>query len=82
MGLLDRFHDLPGCKTFYFRVRTPKGYTFDSAIVHHKTLTEAFDALKKIYPATTITVLEEKEFDADGLPSLKLSTTVKGIASG
>ena len=81
MGLLNRFHDLPGCKTFFFRVRTPKGYTFDTAVYQLATLSEAHTVMTKVYPGAKLTVLEEREFDPDGLPTMKLSQTVKGPAS-
>jgi len=75
MGLIGRFQDLPGKKTFFFRVRTPKGYTFDTAVYQYVTLHEAHSALMKVYPAATLTVLDEREFDPDGLPKLKTTVT-------
>jgi hypothetical protein len=75
MGLIDRFQDLPGKKTFFFRVRTPKGYTFDSAQPNYATLTEAHAAMMRAYPGAKLSVLEEREFDPDGLPKLKTTVT-------
>lgn len=71
MGLIGKFHDLPGCKTFYFRVRTPKGYTFDTAIVHFNNIHDAHSAVRLAYPGASIRALIEMELDTDGLPVIK-----------
>ena len=82
MGLNGKFYDLPGKKTFYFRVRTPKGYTFDTAVVQHATLDEAHTAMMKVYPGAKLTVIEEREFDPDGLPKLKTTVTREPLTAG
>lgn len=71
MGLIGKFSDLPECKTFYFRVRTPKGYTFDTASVQHENIHDAYDSMKKVYPGASIRAIIETEFDNDGLPVLR-----------
>ena len=69
MGLIGKF--IPNAHTFYFRVRTPKGYTFDIASVQHENVQDAYSSLAKIYPGARIAAIEETEFDQDGLPVLK-----------
>ena len=81
MGLIGRFHDLPGKKTFFFRVHTPKRYHFDVAVYSYATLGEARDSLVSSYPGSTFVALHETEFSADGLPSLKVSKKIYGPAS-
>jgi len=82
MGLNGKFHDLPGKKTFFFRVRTPKGYTFDIAVYQHETLIEAHTALMNIYPGAKLSALDEREFDRDGLPKLKTTVTREPLTTG
>jgi len=81
MGLLGRFQDLPGKKTFFFRVHTPKRYHFDVAVYSYATIEEARDSLVKGYPASTFTALLETEFAPDGLPTLKFAKKIYGPAS-
>lgn len=61
----------PGCEMFFFRVRTPKSYTFDMAILDRATLTEAFQYARDMYPGANISVLRETEFAEDGLPLIR-----------
>ena len=78
-GIKESWNDLPGCKTFFFRVRfiNKKGtHTFDTAIVHYRTLNDAYVAVKRCYPGAEISAIQENEFDADGLPKL----TIRGHA--
>lgn len=81
MGLLGRFHDLPGKKTFFFRVHTPKRYHFDVAVISYTTIEDARNSLVTSYPGSTFTALNETEFAADGLPTLKAAKKIYGPAS-
>lgn len=72
MGLRGRaFKPNPGCTAFYFRVSVGVR-AFDIVIGSRRTLTDAANAARLLYPGALIHALRETDFDTDGLPRVNV----------
>lgn len=71
----------PNCTMFYFRVRkldeNGRARQFDTCLTNHNSLASAYASVKRCYPDCEISVLQETDFDTDGLPRMSVRAHAK-----
>jgi len=57
----------PDGPVFYFRVGIG-GRSFETAVIDQKTINDAYDALRRVYPGHQVAAVNPTDFAEDGLP--------------